>query len=94
MRSIHFTEEHDAFRREVRRFVTREVTPHADAWEAAGRIPREIFVRMGELVVGLERTFQFFQQVLVDWMQQTWCDLQLRGLSGAWNMMLGAACVR
>jgi len=49
MGSIYFTEEHDAFRREVRRFVTREVTPHAAEWEAAGRIPRETFVRMGEL---------------------------------------------
>jgi acyl-CoA dehydrogenase len=49
MRSIHFTEEHDAFRREVRRYVTREVAPHANEWEAAGRIPRNAFVRMGDL---------------------------------------------
>lgn len=49
MRSIYFTAEHDAFRAEVRRFLDREVAPHAAAWEAAGRIPREIFARMGGL---------------------------------------------
>jgi len=49
MRSVYFTEEHDAFRREVRRFVTREVAPRAADWEAAGRIPRDVFARMGEL---------------------------------------------
>jgi len=49
MPSIYFTEEHDAFRAEVRRFLTREVAPHASAWEAARRIPRRIFLRMAEL---------------------------------------------
>lgn len=49
MKSIYFTEEHDAFRAQVRRFVETEVAPHADAWEETGRIPREIFRRMGEL---------------------------------------------
>ena len=49
MKSIYFTEEHDAFRAQVRRFVETEVAPHAEAWEETGRIPREIFHRMGEL---------------------------------------------
>lgn len=44
-----FTEDHDVFRRSVRRFLESEVAPHAEAWEAAGRIPREVFRRMGEL---------------------------------------------
>ncbi|MGC8762891.1 MAG: acyl-CoA dehydrogenase family protein [Acidobacteriota bacterium] len=44
-----FTEEQDLFRRAVRRFLEAEVAPHAEAWEAAGRIPREVFRRMGEL---------------------------------------------
>ena len=47
--SVYFSDEHEAFRNEVRRFVLRHVTPHARAWETAGRIPREVFVRMGEL---------------------------------------------
>ena len=44
-----FTEDHDVFRRTVRRFLEAEVAPHAEVWEAAGRIPREVFRRMGEL---------------------------------------------
>ncbi|MGE5235112.1 MAG: acyl-CoA dehydrogenase family protein [Acidobacteriota bacterium] len=49
MKSVYFTPEHDTFRDTVRRFLEAEVAPHADAWEAARRIPREIFPRMGEL---------------------------------------------
>ena len=49
MESIYFTDEHERFRHEARRFVEAEIAPHAAAWESAGRIPREIFHRMGEL---------------------------------------------
>lgn len=48
MRSIHFTEEHDLFRDAVRGFFETEVAPHADAWEEARRIPREIWPKMAE----------------------------------------------
>ena len=46
---IYFGEEHAAFRDQLRRFVAEEVRPNADAWEAAGEIPREVFRRMGAL---------------------------------------------
>ena len=36
------TEEHDAFRAQVRRFAERECEPYIEAWEAAGEIPREL----------------------------------------------------
>ena len=49
MTAIYFSEEHEAFRDQIRRFVDEEVRPHAQAWEDAGEIPREIFVKMGEL---------------------------------------------
>lgn len=49
MRSVYFTEEHEQFRREVRRFVETEIAPHADEWEEARRIPRPIWKRLGEL---------------------------------------------
>ncbi|HXV76590.1 MAG TPA: acyl-CoA dehydrogenase family protein [Candidatus Polarisedimenticolaceae bacterium] len=48
-RSIYFGDEHEAFRDEVRRFLVHEVAPHAERWERDGRIPREIFGRMGRL---------------------------------------------
>ncbi len=44
-----FNEQHDMFRASVRSFVDREVAPHVEAWEAAGRIPKSIWRRMGEL---------------------------------------------
>ncbi len=44
-----FGEEHEMFRAAVRSFVEREVVPHVEEWEAAGRIPRSIWARMGEL---------------------------------------------
>src|SRR5438552_6951300 len=37
------------FRAAVRAFVDREVAPQVEAWEAAGRIPKTIWPRMGEL---------------------------------------------
>ena len=42
-------------RRTVRAFVEKEVVPHVDAWEEAGRIPRAFWRRLGELgLLGLE----------------------------------------
>lgn len=37
------TAEHEAFRETVRRFVAREIVPHAAAWDEAGEFPRELY---------------------------------------------------
>lgn len=42
-------EEHELLRSQVRRFVEREVIPHAQAWEHDGHTPRPVIRRMGEL---------------------------------------------
>lgn len=42
-------EELRMLRDQVRRFVETEVVPFADQWERDGKIPREVFRRMGEL---------------------------------------------
>ncbi|HZP38888.1 MAG TPA: acyl-CoA dehydrogenase family protein [Methylomirabilota bacterium] len=50
-----FTDDHELLRRTVRAFVEKEVAPHVDAWEEAGRIPRELWRRLGALgLLGLE----------------------------------------
>jgi acyl-CoA dehydrogenase len=50
-----FDEQHEMFRATVRAFVEKEVVPHVEAWEAAGRMPRSIWLRMGELgLLGVE----------------------------------------
>ena len=38
---------HERFRRKARRFVEREVRPHASAWERQGAFPRRALVRLG-----------------------------------------------
>lgn len=42
------TEEHEEFRRMVRRFVASEITPHAAAWDEAHEFPRELYRKAGE----------------------------------------------
>src|SRR5918996_5321927 len=44
-----FTAEHEMLRRSIRAFVEKEITPHVTAWEDDGRIPREVWRRLGEL---------------------------------------------
>jgi len=44
-----FTPEHEAFRKSVRQWVERELTPHALEWDRAGIFPKEIFKKAGEL---------------------------------------------
>ena len=46
-----FQEEHRILRRSVRKFVDEQLNPHVDAWEAEGRIPKEVFKRLGDLGV-------------------------------------------
>jgi len=46
-----FTADHDAFREFVRDFVAKEVAPHYTDWERAGRLPRDLFTRLGALGV-------------------------------------------
>jgi len=50
-----FTDEHEMLRRSIHAFVEKEIVPRAAEWEAAGRIPRELWRRLGELgFLGLE----------------------------------------
>jgi len=38
-----YTDDHDAFRTQMRRFVEREVAPYVDQWDEAGEFPRELY---------------------------------------------------
>ena len=51
MRRDVFTDEHEGFRALIRDFVAKEVVPQHAAWEKAGRLPREIFEKLGTLGV-------------------------------------------
>ncbi|MGY8905030.1 MAG: acyl-CoA dehydrogenase family protein [Burkholderiales bacterium] len=45
--TIYDTPEHTQLRDQIARFIAREVEPHAQAWEAAGCVPREVLRKMG-----------------------------------------------
>jgi acyl-CoA dehydrogenase len=44
-----FSEEHEELRQTVSRFVTNEIAPNVEEWEAAREFPRELFARCAEL---------------------------------------------
>ncbi|MFT3819124.1 MAG: acyl-CoA dehydrogenase family protein [Rubrivivax sp.] len=47
--NLYLSEELREVRRTIRRFIDDEVKPHAAQWEDDGRVPREVYRRMGEL---------------------------------------------
>lgn len=44
-----FSEEHELFRRTIRRFVEDELLPNHSQWEKSGVVPREVWRRAGEM---------------------------------------------
>lgn len=48
-RGPQFTEDHEAFRELAWEFVEKEIGRRYDDWEKAGRMPREIFEKLGAL---------------------------------------------
>lgn len=48
-RSAYYSEEHEAYRDTVRRFVEREIEPFIDDWEAAGEFSRELYKKAAEI---------------------------------------------
>jgi len=58
--SIYNTEELVLFRDQLRRFIETEITPQGDAWEQTGKVPREVFKKMGDLgFLGLRYAEQY-----------------------------------
>jgi acyl-CoA dehydrogenase len=49
MKSIYIDEDLAAIRTQVRDYVSREVTPRAEEWDAAGEVPQEVLDEMGKL---------------------------------------------
>jgi acyl-CoA dehydrogenase len=46
--SPYYTDDHEAFRAQVRRFVEKECAPHIENWEKAEALPRELHRRAAE----------------------------------------------
>jgi len=43
-----FSDEHEMYRDQVRRFVEREIAPHHSQWEKDGIVPRSVWAAAGE----------------------------------------------
>lgn len=48
MEILKYTEEHQNFRKRLRDFLEKEVTPHADQWEKDGIVPKTAWKKMGQ----------------------------------------------
>ena len=76
-----YTEEHEAFRTQVRRFVERECEPHIETWESAGELPRELHRKAAEIGLlqigfpeaygGIEVADPFYMVVAVEELMRT-----------------------
>ncbi len=44
-----YTEDHAAWRDTLRRWVDREIAPHATAWDEAGEFPRELYYKAADI---------------------------------------------
>jgi acyl-CoA dehydrogenase len=47
MEILKYTEDHHNFRKRLRRFLEKEVTPYVDEWEKAGIVPKTVWKEMG-----------------------------------------------
>jgi citronellyl-CoA dehydrogenase len=84
-----FTEEHEAFRRTVRAWVEKELTPHALEWDREGIFPRELFQKAGELgFLGINHDPNYGGSGLDYWYVTAFCEELSRSLNAGVNMAL------
>jgi len=84
-----FTEEHEAFRKSVRTWVEKELTPHALEWDRAGIFPREIFKKAGELgFLGINHDPKYGGSGLDYWFVTAFCEELARSQNAGVNMAL------
>src|SRR5690348_17529690 len=81
------------FRATVRAFVEKEIMPHVEEWEAAGRLPRSIWPRMGELgLLGVEYDEKYGGAGADVMMTAVLHEECARSRSGSFAMAVGVHC--
>ena len=56
----YFGKEHNLFRKSIREFVKKEITPNVIEWEEAGEFSRELYNKMADLgYLGIEIPEEF-----------------------------------
>ena len=49
MKRTIFSEEHELFRKTIREFVKKEIVPNYEQWEKDKQVPKEVYLKLGEL---------------------------------------------
>ena len=84
-----FTEEHEAFRKTVRAWVEKELTPHALEWDRAGIFPKEIFKQAAELgLLGINHDPKYGGSGLDYWYVTVFAEELVRSHNAGVNMAL------
>lgn len=84
-----FTEEHEAFRKTVRAWVEKELTPHSLEWDRAGIFPKEIFKQAGELgFLGINHDPKYGGSGLDYWFVTAFAEELTRSQNAGVNMAL------
>ncbi|MBX7097250.1 MAG: acyl-CoA dehydrogenase family protein [Myxococcaceae bacterium] len=84
-----FTAEHEAFRKSVRAWVEKELTPHALDWDRAGIFPKEVFKQAGELgFLGINHDAKYGGSGLDFWYVVAFCEELVRSTNAGVNMAL------
>lgn len=89
-----FTEEHEQYRMMVRRFVEAELVPYHQQWEEAGVVPREVWLKAGELGMLCPSIPEEYGGFGGDWLYNVVVieELARRGISGPGFMIHSDLC--
>jgi citronellyl-CoA dehydrogenase len=84
-----FTEDHEAFRKTVRAWVEKEMTPHGLEWDRAGIFPKELFKKAGELgFLGINHDPKYGGSGLDYWYVTVFAEELTRSFNAGVNMAL------
>ncbi len=84
-----FTPEHQAFRASVRKWVEKELAPHALEWDHAGIFPKEVFKQAGELgFLGISHDPKYGGSGLDYWYVTAFTEELARSTNAGVNMAL------
>jgi alkylation response protein AidB-like acyl-CoA dehydrogenase len=87
MDAYYFTEEHELFRESLRSFLQKEVVPHIETWEEQGRIPRDIWEKMGDMgFLGLGYPKEYGGMELDFFYDVVFCEETSRVFSGGFTI--------
>lgn len=89
--SKYFTEDHELFRKTFRDFLDKEVMPHIEDWEEQGQVPKEIFLKFGEMgFFGLSQDEKFGGSNLDFWYDVIFIEEISKCLSGGFGASISA----